>query len=1559
MSGSRTFRLFVSSTFTDLKAERNALQEHVVPRLKQLCLLSDCRFQDIDLRWGISQEAGLDQRTMRICLQEVARCQETTPRPNFVVLLGNRYGWRPLPFEIAAAEFGAIRSAALATELALLEQWYGLDENAVPPVYRLQPRQRGTPEEDYSTWRDRVEGPLNALFSRWSEAYNASATEQEIEAGVLATQADQHVFGFFRAIDGFPATGAGDFRDVLPNGAPDPTAANRLQILKDRLQVRLGRNVVPYSATWLSPDQWSLPPDSDCGSVVEQLLRSLLDLPATEPGLDAAAWERLQGIRDDLLRRLPDRYPPHSGPSSSRPARASPITLDHLPALCGDVLLRLGTIILREIAGFAATDAVEGDRQAHREFGANRSRNFIGRKAALEVIEDYLGGGRGEGSAPLAIVGESGSGKTALLAHAAEHVARSWPGAEVVVRFVGATPESADGRSLLRSICRDVGRRYPVPETEVPEDYRTLARQFPERLGVATAARPLAVFVDALDMLSATDRANALGWLPRRLPPHVHLVVSTTPEPGQAAIERRLGPERLVQLDTLSLLDGARLLRRWLGDAKRRLTRQQRRVIMQGFSHTRLPLYLKLAFEAAREWPSALEVQRVGTRVSHLIEALFTRLSEAGNHGEEMVSRSLAYLAAARNGLTEDEVLDLLSRDPEVMQAFRNRAPDSPAVARLPVVVWSRLYHDLQFYLARQRADGTTVLTFYHQQVKRVAEATFLAGTAGPARHHDLARYYEADARLSVEGAGFVYNLRKLAEQPYQQTLAHHWGELSATLGSLAFLQAKVEAGAGYDAIADFARASKAFPQAPRREADPHQRSRAILREFSSAFNQEANAFLPHPETTAQQIYNNLFAHTGLEGPAGEILREFSGPRAGTVPWLRRLTRSPQTSIPRALLRTLAAHAAEVTALAVSPDGSWIASGARNGEIRVFQRSDGAEAASLQIDDGSVAGLAWIGGGSAVHTEPLRLVSAGQGGQLTVWDWEGEHAEPGGARAGTRVRAMVALPDGRLVVAGDDRTVGAWKPGERRPQSLYNHQDRVLCLATDRKSGLVISGGADRAVRLWTEGSPRPPLKGHERPVRAVALDPEGGFCVSGDEAGVIRIWGAADQRERRVIAAHAHRVTCLGVLPKAGQVLSGSADTTIKTWDAVTGRSLTTLRAHTRPVTCLATDAAGEWFVSAGEDETVRVWQADTELTPAAESSEHDGGITALLELPDARVASGSEDSTIRIWGADGQHQSTLRGHVGPITCLLAAPGQLLSGSADRTIRLWSLDGSSRVAIWGRPLAGLAHSAGGREVIGSAGAGGGGGDVGPGHSRTVSWLVQAGQDRVLSASEDGTVRAWGLDSGRQLEAFEPVTGALTALLLLDRWVLGAGTPREVLVWPLRGGGIERRLEGHESSVTCLASLGGDRLVSGGLDGTVRVWSATTGAGRVMWAHPARVNCLAADPASGMLASGSDDGTVRLGPIEEGSSREFAEHSAPVRVLVLRPGLLASGGDDGRVNLWSPDDGRLVGATSLGSAITALLLKEPNRLWAGTRGATVALLQLEVGAGRGSYGVAR
>lgn len=140
VSQSRVFRVFVSSTFSDMVLERNALQQRVFPKLRNLCVSRGFQFQPIDLRWGISQEASLNQRAVSVCMNEIKRCQSSTKRPNFIVLLGDRYGWQPLPETIPEAEFQQINDKVPNKDRRLLNEWYWPDNNAIPAKYILQPR---------------------------------------------------------------------------------------------------------------------------------------------------------------------------------------------------------------------------------------------------------------------------------------------------------------------------------------------------------------------------------------------------------------------------------------------------------------------------------------------------------------------------------------------------------------------------------------------------------------------------------------------------------------------------------------------------------------------------------------------------------------------------------------------------------------------------------------------------------------------------------------------------------------------------------------------------------------------------------------------------------------------------------------------------------------------------------------------------------------------------------------------------------------------------------------------------------------------------------------------------------------------------------------------------------------------------------------------------------------------------------------------------------------------------------------------------------------------------
>jgi hypothetical protein len=111
-------RVFVSSTFRDMQAEREELVKRVFPRLRKMCEARGVTWGEVDLRWGVTDEARAEGKVLPICLEEIQRC-----RPYFLGLLGQRYGWIPgeIPPELAERQpWLAGHGARSVTELEIL-----------------------------------------------------------------------------------------------------------------------------------------------------------------------------------------------------------------------------------------------------------------------------------------------------------------------------------------------------------------------------------------------------------------------------------------------------------------------------------------------------------------------------------------------------------------------------------------------------------------------------------------------------------------------------------------------------------------------------------------------------------------------------------------------------------------------------------------------------------------------------------------------------------------------------------------------------------------------------------------------------------------------------------------------------------------------------------------------------------------------------------------------------------------------------------------------------------------------------------------------------------------------------------------------------------------------------------------------------------------------------------------------------------------------------------------------------------------------------------------------
>lgn len=1467
---SRTFRVFISSTFNDLKAERNVLQERVYPRLKELCTLHGTRFQAIDLRWGVSEEAALDQQTMNICLGEIARCQMTSPRPNFIVLLGDRYGWCPLPPQIPLDEFEQIKASTTnAAEINELSTWYKRDDNAVPPEYILQPRLGELARfKDRDLW-DRTESRLRQILLNGIERislngkarlkYTASATAQEIYSGALGVEnAKEHVFCFFRQIEDLPISeNTRDFQNLLSvDGQWIVNQAAQVQVkqLKLELNKALPGNIKEYKAQWDEKNQ--------------------------------------------------------------RP------TDTHLDQLCEDVYNCLERVILSEIAKIEQIDPLQREMIAHQAFAEQRARIFVGRGDILDKIEVYL---KSNNSNCLAIWGKSGTGKSALMAKAIHKAKVEHPNANLIYRFVSVTPDSSNGHLLLESLCRQISQLYGADETTIPSDYIDLVQEFPSRLALTTPERPLILFIDALNQMSDADDARNLNWLPSELPSNSYFVVSTVPGSCLDVMQNKLPAENIVELGGLSVKDGTSILDKWLDESRRTLQPEQKSHLIAQFMGESNALYLKLAFEEARRWrsydglPSGADaIPGLSPDIHGILQDLFWRLSQEANHGALMVSRSLGYLAAARHGLSEDEILDVLSMDEEIGRDFKRRSPLSPEYKRLPVVIWSRLYYDLEPYMTEINADGTTLLSFYHSQLAIAVEEKFLSAEEKQKRHQTLAQYFAGKPTWELESERKP-TLRKTSELIYQQAVGHMWSEAFVSLTDFQFLEARCRGASVYDLEADYRLALSAW--------GGRMDQKQVLDAFEERLRLESHHIHTHHELLFPQMYNHL---TWLDKEEnGPIHAVCESARSTQKNWLR-MIQDPRPAPPPWLF-SLQGHTANVNAVVITPDGQRVISASDDKTIKIWDLGSGRFLCSLEGHTDNVNALVCTPDGRQV-------ISGSHDNTIKVWDLKSGRICR--TLEGHSKRIFSVTTNGELIVSGSmDNTIKIWdlKSGKLL-RSLEGHADSVVAVAISPDGQKIISGSMDNVIMVWDvkSGKLLRSLKGHTETVSAVVLTPDGQQIVSGSLDGSIKVWDLKSGKLLRSLEGQTNLINSLALTSDGKYVVSGCGvlewDTTIKVWDIASGRLLRSLEGHTAQVNAVALTPDGCKVVSASHDNSVKVWElAGGQMLSSLEGPT--GCVTAVALTPDGQqIISATLDNKIRVWDLkSGRMLCPLDGHTDSVySVTVTSDGrQVISGSADKMIKVWSLESGQLV----------------RSI--------------EGHTGPVSSVgVTTDGRQVVSGSEDKTIKIWDLASGQLLRSIEGHTDKVRALVLTTdgRQVISGSDDHMIRVWDIASGNLLRSLEGHTDRIRSLAlTPDGRQVISGSDDHTIKVWDLISG--RLLGTiegHTGWIYTLAVTPDGRHVVSGSGDNSIKIWNLEDGQLLwSFIGHHRSVRTVAITfdGQHVISGSDDLTIKVWDlekrPSLRSIEGHTKSVSAVT--ITPDCRQVISGSRDYAIKVWDLKSG----------
>jgi WD40 repeat protein/tRNA A-37 threonylcarbamoyl transferase component Bud32 len=374
-------------------------------------------------------------------------------------------------------------------------------------------------------------------------------------------------------------------------------------------------------------------------------------------------------------------------------------------------------------------------------------------------------------------------------------------------------------------------------------------------------------------------------------------------------------------------------------------------------------------------------------------------------------------------------------------------------------------------------------------------------------------------------------------------------------------------------------------------------------------------------------------------------------------------------------LAVLRGHRGPVSSVSFSPDGKRLVSASDDHTSRVWDALTGEALAVLHGHTADMLFATWTADGTTI-------VSASRDGTVRLWD-EGALANNGTLRGhGTFVYGVAFHPDGEQVASASwDGTARIWEATTGRQTALLPHGEKGMVTSVAfHPSGTVLATRARDAVRLWEVASGR---EVHRWPVPSdgwrdtrVAFTRRGDRLASGCRDREIRIWDVASRAGVAVLRGHEDEVRDVAFSPDGRWLASvaDQCDPAVRIWDLSRMEQAHALTGHTRGGYAVAFNSAGTLLASGATDGTVRLW--DTRTWKEVAVFRHGINVYGVAFTPDGtRLACACADNTIRIWDVDThQEVAELRGHTAYVHQVMFSPDgtRLVSASGDHLVRIW-----------------------------------------------------------------------------------------------------------------------------------------------------------------------------------------------------------------------------------------------------------------------------------------------
>ncbi|XP_077866984.1 LOW QUALITY PROTEIN: NACHT and WD repeat domain-containing protein 2-like [Saccoglossus kowalevskii] len=705
---------------------------------------------------------------------------------------------------------------------------------------------------------------------------------------------------------------------------------------------------------------------------------------------------------------------------------------------------------------------------------------------------------------PLILYGKQGCGLTTFMANLVKQMWGNSSNAVVVVRYLATSPRSETSLSVLRSISLQIARAFGSNVAENQNyDLHNLCDAFEVCLRLAEREKPLWIFLHSLHKIEPVSLDNILLWLRRAFPNrNIRMVISAVRTPKLQHLLKSFIPERnVLEIPSLCKEEVSSIFHTWLQDAGRTLTPEQEQGILKVLNKRCEPLYLRCILHECCTWKSFDGPKDIpSTEITSLFEYSLNTYSS-----KQVEERALTYLTASKNGLTDNEIVDLLLCD-ETLEMYPKEQKD----IRWPTGIWVELRNLLDVYIQdTSLGDGSITWRWSHDAFREVAEQRFLPSEEiRISIHAYMSSYFDGSLGKTSEqthrknphldpgiikhpiiltpaASGddaltrkIIYNQRRLMELPWALINCGDWQSLEETLCDFKFIQAMCATGQ-VDVLKTWL--EKASNMAIDYDYDP-----STLLEFKYLISRDGHILRREPTLLTQQAAN----YPSLSAPcrwAKKTAEKKANSKTRPLPWLQLINKETVHNSEKSQIRAMHLNmkCALATKICLSPCGmklGYICQEKGKSVLKCTSTSSGNSYFSYySVEGDTIKSFCFSKDGTRIaigmSSSALKILDTKRG--RTVKELKDDSTVVQGAC----IDHVVFSGDDRLVIAAYNsqkrtgcRALCIWDMNSDRGNHLYSneaeegcypHYGNITFLATSPDSDLLASVCDHGVLRIW------------------------------------------------------------------------------------------------------------------------------------------------------------------------------------------------------------------------------------------------------------------------------------------------------------------------------------------------------------------------------------------------------------------------------------------------------------------------------------------------------------